>query len=104
MLQNSGSAVHLAPIHLSPPVHDSLVKIDHLWLTPQVQILSEVLVYVGGIQFEEKTKIKLHNRVDFWEDWFHLEGLKLELGLAHVAGEEVELACNDNNDDEDVVL
>ena len=47
MLLNSGPAVHLTPIHLSPSVHDSLVEADHLLLHPQVEILPEVLVTVA---------------------------------------------------------
>ena len=39
-----------------------------------------------------------------WEDWFYLKGFKLELGLAHVAGEEVELTYIDNPDDYVLVM
>ena len=35
-----------------------------------------------------------------WEAWVHLEGLKLELGLTHVAGEKVEFTYNNDRDED----
>ena len=76
MLLNSGPAVHLTPIHLSPSVHDSLVEADHLLLHPQAEILPEVLYQLLSIEHKG-----FYSNIS--QSQFHFHQVKVSSRLGH---------------------